>query len=57
VGRLISDDLPGGIYAEIGDDDCTHLVVDDQQIPELSKDLVLPHFVVRAEVIRNFEST
>lgn len=56
MGRLISDDLPGGIYAEIGDEDCTHLVVDDQQTPELPKDLVLPHFIVRAEVIFNFKS-
>ncbi|XP_061194759.1 protein ECT2-like isoform X2 [Saccostrea echinata] len=39
----------GGIFAEIGDEDCTHLVVDDQQTPELPKDIVLPHFIVRAE--------
>lgn len=40
----------GGIFAEIGDEDCTHLVVDDQQTPVLPKDIVLPHFIVRAEV-------
>lgn len=39
----------GGIFAEIGDEDCTHLVVDDQQTPVLPKDIVLPHFIVRAE--------
>lgn len=41
----------GGIFAEIGDEDCTHLVVDDQQTPVLPKDIVLPHFIVRAEVL------
>lgn len=41
----------GGIFAEMGDEDCTHLVVDDQQTPVLPKDIVLPHFIVRAEVL------
>ncbi|KAK3094448.1 hypothetical protein FSP39_001856 [Pinctada imbricata] len=39
----------GGIFASLGDEDVTHLVVDEQQINDLPTDIVLPHYVIRGE--------
>ena len=42
--------LSGGSFSDIGSNEVTHLVVDNQNVKDVPNDLNLPPFVVRGEV-------
>lgn len=39
----------GGLFAPVSDEECTHLVIDDQSMKELPTWIGLPHYVVKGE--------
>ena len=41
--------IPGGTFASVGDEECTHLIV-DEALKELPTDIMLPRHVVKGEV-------
>lgn len=40
----------GGMFAPMGDEECSHLVIDDQNVKEMPTNMLLPPHVIRGEV-------
>lgn len=41
--------ISGGTFASVGDEECTHLII-DEALKELPIDVILPRHVVKGEV-------
>ena len=41
--------ITGGTFASVGDEECTHLII-DEALKELPTDIMLPRHVVKGEV-------